>query len=109
MRDPLMRSGSEPAGPLFATSHARASDPPTSRAAAATVSTETILAALLDAYRAAGAAGLTDEEAATAAGLDPRLGAWKRCSDLRALGMIQDTGTTRKGTSGRARIVCVAR
>ena len=119
MRDPLMRPrtadpASDPAMSLWVAAraetpalHARASDPPTSRAAAASLAgTDTILADLLSAYRAAGSSGLTDEEAALAAGLDPRSGAWKRCSDLRAAGAIIQTGETRKGSSGRARIVC---
>lgn len=89
------------------TGNARASDPVTSRIAAVTVTAAAGQAvALLNAYRQAGHDGLTDEEAASAAGL--RLtGYWKRCSDLRRLGCIVPNGTTRKQTSGRLAIVCV--
>ena len=48
--------------------------------------------------------GLTDEEAAALAGVTN--GGWKRCSELRSLNLIQDTGRARVGSSGRACIVC---
>lgn len=63
-------------------------------------------AALLEAFRSS-ADGLTDEEAAEIAGLHVRTCWWKRCSELRAAGLIVETGRTRKGSSGRQRIVCV--
>lgn len=63
---------------------------------------------LLSAYRAAGAAGLTDEEAARASGVD-LLSCWtKRCGELRTMGLIAPTGETRISARGRARIVCAA-
>jgi hypothetical protein len=91
--------------PLFA--RARASDPETSHAAAASIdrNTETHRK-LLEAWRCAGARGLTDEEAAIAADLPPLVGYWKRCSELRAAGRIVPTGETRVGSTGRRRIVC---
>ena len=49
--------------------------------------------------------GLTDEEAAAVAGVGGCW--WKRCSELRSLGLIVDSGRVRKGTAGRPRIVCV--
>ena len=52
--------------------------------------------------------GLTDEEAAaraTAQGHDIK-GYWKRCSDLRAIGLIQDLGIRRAVSSGSQAIVC---
>jgi hypothetical protein len=52
--------------------------------------------------------GMTDEEAAEAAGLyiEAR-GWWQRCADLRNDGLIADTGTTRVSpTTGKDRAVC---
>lgn len=52
--------------------------------------------------------GLTDEEAgarATAQGHEIK-GYWKRCSDLRTAGLIQDLGIRRALTSGSQGIVC---
>jgi len=89
--------------PLFA-ANARTTDPRTSRAAAASLDARSHLATLSRAYREAGERGLTDEEAATATGL---ASAWKRCSDLRRLGLIVTNGQTRDGSSGRAQRVCV--
>ncbi len=81
-------------------------DRPASVAAAHSLGDKsTIYAALLDAYRAAGTDGLTDEEAATMADLPS--GAWKRCSDLRRDGLITQTVFTRKASSGRRQMVCV--
>ena len=52
--------------------------------------------------------GLTDEEAGVFSGLAQRRACyWKRCSDLRKLGFIEDTGVRREGTSGSAMMVCV--
>lgn len=85
--------------PLFSSAaQARRTDPETSKAAARSVDGSAMREALAEAYRAAGADGLTDEEAGTRTGLD---GAWKRCSDLRRLGLIEPTGFTRRGRSGR--------
>jgi len=52
---------------------------------------------LLEVYEA-NPAGLTDEEACALAAIP---GGWKRCSELRALGLILDTGRARAGSSGR--------
>lgn len=60
---------------------------------------------LLAEYGRAGARGLTDQEAASRAGLTGT-GFWKRCSDLRASRAIVPTGETRVGPSGRATMVC---
>ena len=52
--------------------------------------------------------GLTDEEAgarATAQGHEIK-GYWKRCSDLRTAGLIQDLGIRRALSSGSQGIVC---
>ena len=52
--------------------------------------------------------GLTDEEAgaqAALAGHDIK-GYWKRCSDLRTIGLIQDLGIRRALLSGSQGIVC---
>lgn len=61
---------------------------------------------LLQAFNYAGARGFTDEQAAHYAGL---LGTcyWRRCTDLRAEGLIaQPEGRpVRKGTSNVARII----
>jgi hypothetical protein len=89
---------------LFAAAtRARASDPATSRAAARSLDTRTILGQLCKAYADAGAVGLTDEEAGKR--ID-KPNAWKRCSDLRRIGYIVATGETRTGSSGREGIVC---
>jgi hypothetical protein len=52
--------------------------------------------------------GLTDEEAGTASGLalKPKCCYWKRCSELRAMGLIIPTGQTRLSTAGSAMQVC---
>lgn len=60
---------------------------------------------LLNAYGADRGAGLTDEEAADIADLLHTC-YWKRCGDLRYLGLIVYTGETRAGAAGTARIVC---
>lgn len=64
---------------------------------------------LLMQYREAGEAGLTDEEAAEAAGLTGRsVCYWKRCSELRQDYLIEElpVPTTRKGSAGVDRTVC---
>ena len=106
--DPLMSAPAVPTalGSLFAAAaaaNARSSDPQTSKAAARSVDPRGQLGILSRAYAAAGARGLTDEEAALTTGL---ASAWKRCSDLRRLGFIVATGETRTGSSGREGIVC---
>lgn len=88
---------------------ARADGPATSAAAAASLPRMTdshVL--LLHAYWGAGPAGLTDEQAADRAGVPVRSCWWKRCGELRALGVIVETGETRAGGAGRQRIVCRA-
>ena len=52
------------------------------------VSADSMQGRLLVAF-ASSPAGLTDEEAAKAAGISLRSGYWKRCSDLRGYGLIQ--------------------
>jgi hypothetical protein len=86
--------------------NARQTDPWTSHDAANSMiaAAKGMQAKLLDAYRAH-PGGLTDEEAAAAAGL--ALGAWKRCSELRTKGLITWTGATRVASSGRHAQVCV--
>lgn len=87
--------------PLF-----RATDPDTSRAAAASIQKAlgARLAALLAVYSRNYPSGLTDEEAATQA--EMFRGGWKRCADLRKLGLIRDTGDRRQTSSGRMGMVC---
>ena len=91
--------------PLF-----RATDPNTSAAAAKNVMANrrvTQLEALLRAYEA-NWKGLTDEEAGTiACKTVVASGYWKRSADLRSLGLIMPTRTTRKTSSGCNAMVCV--
>jgi hypothetical protein len=87
--------------PLF-----RASDPETSRQVNP-IRVGTHRALLLEQYAQA-VLGLTDEEAgarAALAGHDIK-GYWKRCSDLRTIGLIEDLGIRRALTSGSQGIVC---
>lgn len=44
---------------------------------------------------------MTAEEAASAAGYGPEVGAWKRVSDLLNLGLVEDSGKKKLGSSGR--------
>jgi hypothetical protein len=84
---------------------ARGTDPLTSKVAARSIAYRTgsakarLLAAYLDEP-----SGLTDEEAATRAGMD-LYQATKRCADLRRDGAIIATGV-RDGRAGLARMVC---
>jgi hypothetical protein len=52
--------------------------------------------------------GLTDEEAGLFSGLlaRPKCCYWKRCSELRAKGLIIPTGETRLSSAGSAMQVC---
>ena len=52
--------------------------------------------------------GLTDEEAGLFSGLlsRPKCCYWKRCSELRAKGLIAPTGVTRLSSAGSAMQVC---
>jgi hypothetical protein len=63
---------------------------------------------LLEAFRQWAVEGLTDEQAATLAGLVDRRACcwWKRCSDLRELKLIKPTGARRRSTVGEWRMVC---
>jgi hypothetical protein len=87
--------------PLF-----RNSDPSTSRKAAEQVAPRrgTQMARLLACYAEA-SLGLTDDQAGQRAGL--LNGYWKRCADLRRLGYIVDTQTTRPSNQGCQAMVCV--
>ena len=51
---------------------------------------------------------MTDEEAGMASGLalKPKCCYWKRCSELRAMGLIIPTGETRLSSAGSAMQVC---
>lgn len=62
---------------------------------------------LLRAYDYAGERGFTDEQAAYYAGLLKSC-YWRRCTDLRSLGYIEqpEGSPVRKGTSGVSRIIC---
>jgi hypothetical protein len=94
--------------PLFGeVPKARATDPATSHDAAEAVRVRSGTAKhkLLKAYAQAGAAGLTDEEAAVAAGLSLASEYATRCSELTKLGLLAPTDLTRVGSSGQARIV----
>ncbi len=87
--------------PLF-----RATDPETSRQVSP-LRVGTHRAILLEQYFYA-TLGLTDEEAGMRAALAGHeiKGYWKRCSDLRTLGLIEDLGIRRTLTSGSQGIVC---
>jgi hypothetical protein len=58
---------------------------------------------LLIAYLGSTVYGLTDEEACTIRGVHH---GWKRCADLRRLGLIEPTGDQRATTSGVMAMVC---
>ena len=82
--------------------HARRTDPDTSRAAATRLRDQrTMMRALLSTFVVA---DRTCEEAALVAGYDPEK-ASKRVSDLRNLGYLVDTDARRQGRSGREQIV----
>ena len=84
--------------------HRRNTDPATSHDAAVRLSTaKTQMRRLLTAYRYAGYC--TCEESAAFAGYEHER-ATKRVSDLLRLGLIEDTGLRRPGTSGRYQMVC---
>lgn len=52
--------------------------------------------------------GLTDEEAGEQSGLADRkrCAYWMRCSELRKMGLIADTGVTRTASTGSPQMVC---
>jgi hypothetical protein len=89
--------------PLF-----RSADPVTSRQGARDVlpRRDSQQGQLLAVYR--NQPGLTDEEAGVKSGLaaKPKCCYWKRCSELRAKGLIEDTGDTRLSSAGSAMRVC---
>lgn len=62
---------------------------------------------MLEAFRVADRRGdgLTDEEAATAAGIRAASSPWKRASELRDLGFLEDSGERRATTSGSPAVV----
>ena len=78
---------------------ARNSDPDTSQAVRLP-SRKSQATALLVRYLSG---PLTDEEASEAAGI---IQGWKRCSDLRRLGLIKDTGLRLVAGSGKPQMVC---
>lgn len=84
----------------FPTTHARRTDPQTSKDAAARVTTAASHRTSLLAAYAKAPEGLTAEEAADAAGID-RWAASKRVSDLLRNSHLYDTGERRAGESGR--------
>lgn len=87
--------------PLF-----RATDPDTSKAGAEFIQKAlgARLRGLLAVYWAEYPNGLTDEQATSLAAMFH--GGWKRCADLRRLGLIRDTGERRPLHSGRMGMVC---
>ena len=91
------------------TGRVRATDPETSVAGAESIAYRagSQKAKLLEAYSRHPVAGLTDEEACVEAGLSLRSCFWKRCSEMRQDGYIFETGQTRLGDAGVARMVCI--
>jgi hypothetical protein len=79
--------------PLF-----RVTDPDTSRNAVPRRGSQAMTILRLFEY-----ADLTDEQAVELTGL---VGGWKRCSDLRRLGFIKDTGDRRTTQGGCKAMVC---
>ena len=82
---------------------------PTSRAAAETVEPRvaTLRRAVLDALRAAGEAGLTDEEMQTRLGMGGNTQRPRRV-ELERGGLVRDSGRTRRTRGGREAVVWVA-
>ncbi len=87
---------------------ARRTDPATSHTAADDMAPKLagLQAALLAAFSAAGAYGLTSDEAEAKAHL--HAGARRRVSELHAAGLIAPTGGTRLGRDGKAQRVFIA-
>lgn len=83
---------------------ARGSDPWTAKEAARMVRPGSQRRALLEAHRE-NPRGMTDEEAAAAAGISPGSEYATRCSELVRAGLLEDTGKSREGSSGMARMV----
>lgn len=84
---------------------ARNTDPDTSKMAAAIVTAKesSTRVRLLHAY--GGGATITDEQAAYRAGIQKGCW-WKRCSELRQMGLIADTGERYNGAAGTPRMAC---
>lgn len=94
--------------PFELASFVRPTDPETSRAAAKSRRNKIRWGSqrylLLNAYVKG---NLTDEEAGKASGLyAQRACYWKRCGELRDLGLICDSGMTRTSDSGNEVMVC---
>lgn len=89
--------------PLF-----RNTDPVTSVEAAADVKPRRVSQAMLLLAEYLHRDGLTDEEAGLFSGLAqrPKCCYWKRCSELRAAGLIIPTGETRLSSAGSMMQVC---
>lgn len=96
-------------GPLFAFANesaiARDSDPITSHEGSDHIAPKrgTLRATLLDVYRAY-PDGLTDEEACERAGIE---NGWKRCSELRNLGLIAPMGTRLSSAGVKVRVCAI--
>lgn len=84
---------------------ARNTDPATSHMAAAQIDGKRPTQMILMLLAYADWSALTDEQAASRAGLS-HTGYWKRCSDLRSLGLIAPTGDTAVASSGMQQQVC---
>ncbi len=89
--------------PLF-----RSADPITSVQGATDVKPRRASQAMLLLAEYAHRDGLTDEEAGLFSGLlnRPKCCYWKRCSELRAKGLIEPTGDTRLSSAGSAMQIC---
>jgi len=96
---------------LFSAGSFHASDPETSRKAATKPSNVirfgTQRYQLLHRFILANDTGLTDEEAGKRAGVGG-YNERRRCSDLRRMGLIEPTGTTRRTDTGHEAMVCRA-
>jgi hypothetical protein len=103
-----MKKKPEPPGPdLFAWAHARASDPATSHAAAASIDITGQALRVLVAYHEHPRA-LLDHDAYRLVGLDDsgKRAAHQRCSDLRRLKLIERTGDRAMTPMGKSGYVC---
>lgn len=63
---------------------------------------------ILDFYCREWPQGFTDEEVAVAVGIPFKSCPWKRCSELRKWGAVEDTGLRRLTSTGAKAMVCVA-
>lgn len=82
---------------------------PTSQAAAKSIkgARQTLQARVLELIRAAGAAGLTDDQVIALTGMNPSTERPRRI-ELQERGLIKDSGKTRKTRSRRNAIVWIA-